>query len=97
MAKGIYLKKTETRRMKMDRIGEIIGDTSDTAIIDFALNSTLSRLEKRNPALCLGYIQVQRPGDTAECIECGAPNAEWVAVMETGAYGPLCSFCADSE
>ena len=60
--------------------------------------------KKRVPKLCLGYIEVDRPGDlqaeTDDCVECGQP-LPWpyfIAVMEGGSvHGPLCGTCAVTE
>ena len=57
------------------------------------------------PALCLGYIQVARPGDAdaLTCAGCGAQIASlpWLAVMAApGAIhlaGPYCGWCGGDE
>ena len=57
------------------------------------------------PALCLGYIQVNRAGDaeTMTCTGCGGQIASlpWLAVMAAlGAIhlaGPYCGWCGGDE
>jgi hypothetical protein len=57
-----------------------------------------------DPALCLGYIQLDRLGDLAarevECTECGQPcepGGVWLAVMgDLTLRGPLCNLCAET-
>ena len=54
--------------------------------------------------ICLGYIQLDRPGDLAagevDCEECGQPCEPcgvWLAVMgDLSLRGPLCNLCAEA-
>ena len=93
----IYLKRTASRGEKMQRIARIIGDDSDTSIIDFALNFTLASHAPPESMRCLGYVHIAIPGDVAVCVQCGAEDAPLVALMESGAmYGPLCIACVEA-
>jgi len=55
-----------------------------------------------DPAICLGYIHLDRLGDLTacevDCEECGQPcepGGVWLAVMgDLSLRGPLCNLCA---
>ena len=75
---------------------------SMTAVLEAAIEAYTAAPQ---PALCLGYIQVNRAGDaeTMTCTGCGGQIASlpWLAVMAAGATihldGPYCPGCATSE
>jgi len=55
--------------------------------------------------ICVGYIQLDWPGDLAagevDCEECGRPcepGGVWPAVMgDLSLRGPLCNLCAEAS
>jgi hypothetical protein len=52
---------------------------------------------------CLGYVELDRPGDCrpgTPCVDCGQRiwGSMWVALTNNaGIRGPLCDVCAKSE
>ena len=75
-----------------------------TAILEAAI-AMYAAAQTPPPAVCLGYIQIARPGDadTQTCLTCDQPAAPaWLAVMAGSdgpahLLGPYCSTCASSD
>ena len=77
-----------------------------TAVMEAALAAYIVAQAPKPAAVCGGYVQIGRPGDTDEpaCVACGTPTwPGWWAVMSPapGApahlLGPYCSLCASSD
>jgi hypothetical protein len=92
-----------------ERLAEIKAKTglTLTAILEAAITAYHQHIMAA-PALVLGYIQTDRPGDLdadAECRACGSPcefgGIFWrLGLAADGgviAAGPLCSRCATSD
>ena len=70
------------------------------------LQAVAAFVAANDPQVCLGWIQLDRPGDVPNpgdvCPECGydlsANPPLFVALMADGSvYGPVCNVCATSQ
>ena len=77
----------------------------ETSLSKLAADLVRIELEANDPQVCLGWIEIDRPGDIdldSDCPTCDYKlnqlGSMFVALMADGStYGPVCGLCATSE